>query len=111
MKFTYNVYDEEVEGALILKEKNHKELCDFFQIHSFNHAPYTAEGRLYRDRYRIERVKDDKPEKATNTPVDNDFEREWNEACKRFQNCIWVKQYEEGVRCLVSRKQRKAGIR
>ena len=107
MRNIYNVYDEDAEGALILQNKNHGDLCEFFQIHAFNHAMYTVDGKLYRDRYRIERVKSALPDKLSATPVGDDFEREWRQACARFRNCIWVKQYEEGVRRLVSGTKRQ----
>ena len=79
----YNVYDD---GKLIIENVTFREIAQELDCATISIPYYIESGCKYQDRYTFELYSTEHPETKENA-----FAREWNAACAKFKNVIWVK--------------------
>lgn len=93
----YNVYDN---GKLIIENATFREIAQELDCATIS-IPYYIENECkYQDRYTFELCSTEHPETKESA-----FAREWNAACAKFKNVIWVK--EGGKRLVAPRLEAK----
>ena len=101
--YFYNVHDMNNKGKIVLEKATFADIKKFFGVGGLNVNLY-LNGKLYKNRYRIEIA--DAQEEVDKKCIKNDAEfwEDWDRTCREIKRKYeFVKSYEKGVKRLVLR--------